>query len=58
MRPAAARNLGAEDIEFDIYKQGRKLMELSCLKLFPEQEVQAGGVLLWQLKRQVNSFSN
>ncbi len=49
--------LGAEDVEFDIYKRASKFMELSCLKILPEQEVQAGGVYLWQLRRQANSFS-
>ena len=38
--------LDAEDIEFDIYKRARESMELSCLRMFPEQEVQAGGVHL------------
>ncbi len=36
----------------------RELMELSGMKMLPEQEVQAGGVHLWQLKRQANSVSN
>ena len=43
--------LDAEDIEFDIYKRARELMELSCLKKLPEQEVQAGGVHLLRLTR-------
>ena len=39
--------LDAEDIEFDIYNRARESMELSGLKMLPEQEVQAGGVHLW-----------
>ena len=31
--------LDAEDIEFDIYKRARELMELSSLKMLLEQEV-------------------
>ena len=31
--------LDAEDIEFDIYKHARELMELSGLKMLPEQEL-------------------
>ncbi len=43
---------------FDIYKQAGELMELSGMKMLPEQEVQAGGVHLWQIKRQASSSSN
>jgi hypothetical protein len=52
--------LDSEDVEFDIYKRACKFMELSCLKMMPEQAegVKAGGVHLWQLRRQANSFSN
>ena len=50
--------LDAEDIEFDIHKRAREFMELSCLKMLLEQEVQAGGVHLWQLRRQATSASN
>ncbi len=47
-----------EDIKFDIDKQARELMELSCMKIFLEQEVRADGVHLSQLKRQTSSVSN
>ena len=50
--------LDSEDIEFDIYKRARELMESSGMKMLPEQEVQAGGLHLWRLRRQANSFSN
>jgi hypothetical protein len=50
--------LDAEDIEFDIYKHARELMELSGIKMLPEQEVQAGGVHLWRLIRQATTASN
>ena len=50
--------LDAEDIEFDIYKRARELMELSGLKILPEQEVQADGVHLWRLTRQASTASN
>ncbi len=36
--------LDAEDIEFDIYKRAREFMELSCMKMLPEQE--AGQLLV------------
>ena len=50
--------LDSEGIEFDIYKRARGLMELSCLKMLPEQEMQAGGVHLWRLTRQASTTSN
>jgi hypothetical protein len=57
--PTGCRALDAEDIEFDIYKETCKMMELSCMKMLPGEEVQAGGVhLSWQLKRQANSSAN
>ena len=49
--------LDAEDIAFDIYKHSRELMELRGLKMLPEQEVQAGGVHLWQLILQASTAS-
>ena len=57
--PTGSRaQLDAGDIEFDIYKRARELMELSGLKMLPEQEVQAGGVHLWPLTRQGSTASN
>ena len=53
MRPAAALNL-----TLDIYKKARELMESSGMIILPQQEVQAGGVHLWQLRRQATSASN
>ena len=50
--------LDVEDIDFDIYKKARKLMESSGMIILPQQEEQAGGVRLWQLRRQVTSASN
>ena len=50
--------LDAEDIEFDIYKRARELMELSGLEMLSEQEVHAGGVHLWRLSRQASTASN
>jgi hypothetical protein len=50
--------LDTEDIDFDIYKQARELMELSSMKMLPQQEVQAGCVHLWRLRRQATSASN
>ncbi len=50
--------LDTEEIEFDIYKQDRESMELSGMKMLPQQKVQAGGVHLWQLRRQATSASN
>jgi hypothetical protein len=50
--------LDPEDIEFDIYQKARDLMELNSMKMLPKQKVQAGGVHLWQLKRQAYSVSN
>jgi hypothetical protein len=44
--------LDTEDIDFDIYKQACESMESSGMKMLPQQEVQAGGVHLWQLRRQ------
>jgi hypothetical protein len=40
------RTTCTEDIEFDIYKQAREFMELSCMIMLPKQEVQAGCVHL------------
>ena len=57
--PTGCRSqLDAEDIELDIKKRARELMELSGLKMLPKQEVQAGGVHLWRLTRQANTASN
>ncbi len=42
--PQGRRLLDAEDIELDIYKQARELMESSGMKMLPQQEVQAGEV--------------
>jgi hypothetical protein len=50
--------LDTEDIDFDIYKKARELMESSGMIMLPQQEVQAGGVHLWQLRRQATSASN
>ena len=50
--------LDADDIEFDIYKRAREVMELSGLKMLPEQEVQVGGVHLWRLTCQASTASN
>ena len=47
IRPAAARKLDSEDIEFDIYMRARELMELSGLRLLPEQDIEVGGLYLW-----------
>ena len=47
-----------EDIDFDIYKKARELMESSGMIMLPQQEVQAGGVQFWQLRRQATSASN
>jgi hypothetical protein len=49
--------LDAEDIDFDIYKQAREFMEMSSMKMLPQQEVQAGCVHLWQLKLQATAAS-
>ena len=47
--------LDVEDIDFDIYKKAREFMESSGMITLPQQEVQAGGVHLWQLRRQATS---
>jgi hypothetical protein len=52
----AGAPLDTEDIDSDIYKQASKMMQLNGMKMLPQQEVQAGGVHLWQLKRQVTSI--
>ncbi len=44
--------LDAQDTYFDMYKRAREMMELSGMKMLPEQEAQAGGLHLWQLIRQ------
>ena len=49
--------LDVEDIDFDIYKRACELMELSSMKLLPEQEVQAGDMHRWQLIRQASTAS-
>jgi hypothetical protein len=54
----ADSELDTEDIDFDIYKKARELMESSGMIMLPQQEVQAGGVHLWQLRRQATSASN
>ena len=50
--------LDTKDIDFDFYKTARELMESSGMIMLPQQEVQAGGVHLWQLRRQATSASN
>ncbi len=47
--------LDTEDIDLDIYKKARELMESSGMIMLPQQEVQAGCVHLWQLRRQATS---
>ncbi len=47
MRQAAVHK---EDIDFDIYKKARKLMESGCMIVLPQQEVQAGCVHLRLLR--------
>jgi hypothetical protein len=50
--------LDTEDIDFDIYKKARELKGSSGMIMLPQQEVQVGGVHLWQLRRQATSASN
>ena len=50
--------LDTEDIDFENYKKAREMMESSGMIMLPQQEVQAGGVHLWQLRRQATSASN
>jgi hypothetical protein len=50
--------LDVGDIHFDIYKLAHELMESSSMKILPQQEVQASGLHLWQLKRQATSAPN
>ena len=54
--PLCDAQLDAGDIDFDVYKHACELMELSCMKRLPEQDVQAGNVHLWQPTLQASCF--
>ena len=54
----SSAQLDEENINFDVYKRARELMELSSMIMLPEQEGQAGCLHLWTLIRQASTASN
>jgi hypothetical protein len=50
-------HLDADDVKFEIHSYAELLMELSSMKLLPEQEVQAVHLHLWTLIWQIKAAS-